>query len=308
MKRFIRDLLLFVVIVSAITAIVNFAYIKQHKADTDKFATIPDEIQICNFGSSLGLYGFNYEDVKDNCVCFNFALSAQYLSYDYRLFQYYGDHIVKGTVVFIPVTYFTILGEKDTDTDIFFSLNQRYYSILPPSLIKEYDIYSDIFSRYLPALAADTGDLVITLLGKSKDDFDEEVWQEVAADVSENEEVSAAEFEKYRMENQEEIDALYALIIGCQEKGAVPILISTPFLSVATENRGVIYNHFYSLINQVVKDTGVDYYDYTFDERFADGYSWFCDSIHLNKEGARNFTNILMQEIVYAKGYLNKLS
>lgn len=66
------------------------------------------------------------------------------------------------------------------------------------------------------------------------------------------------------------------------------------------------FNRFYSTIDQVVKDTGVEYYDYAFDERFANEYSLFMNIDHLNKEGARNFTNILMDEIVYAKGYLDK--
>lgn len=66
------------------------------------------------------------------------------------------------------------------------------------------------------------------------------------------------------------------------------------------------YDHFYSIIGQIVWDTGVEYYDYAFDERFVNEYSWFWDADHLNSEGARNFTNILMDEIVYAKGYLDK--
>ena len=66
-----------------------------------------------------------------------------------------------------------------------------------------------------------------------------------------------------RIENQEEIDALYALIKGCQEKGAIPILITTPYLHEYTdavkENTEDFYDQFYSIIDRVVTDTGVEY-------------------------------------------------
>lgn len=318
MKKFIKNLIIFVAIIAIVTMTVNFIYVK-NKGDmdyTDKFASIPDTVQICNFGSSHGLYGYNYEDLENNYDCFNFGLTAQYLSYDYRLFQYYGNHIDDGTVVFINVSYFSLFGKGEVrDTD-FVSKNKRYYSILPASLIKEYDFKTDLFVRYIPALGADAVVLIKTLLEKSLDTNDEN-WQRVSTDIDVNESAKEDFFKhikqnKYdddgnRIENQEEIDALYALIKGCQEKGAIPILITTPYLHEYTDevkvNAKDFYDQFYSIIYQVVTDTGVEYYDYAFDERFANEYSWFMNSDHLNKEGARNFVDILMREIVYEKGY-----
>lgn len=315
MKVFIRKLLILAIIASTITLVVNYMYVKQHKSDWDKFASVPDTLHICNFGSSHGMFGFNYEDIESEYNCFNFSLQGQHLSYDYRLFQHYNDHITEGTVVFVPVSYSFLFGIEDTSRDDFLSRNQRYYQILPPSLIKEWDRQTDIYFRYLPALVADTGDLVITLLGKSEVSLNEKVWRAVTTDIDayrDAEHIIDKWFDEHDgpgSETQEEIDALYALIEGCQEKGAIPILISTPFLHEfidAMKERENLFDPFYSLINQVVQDTGVEYYDYAFDERFINAYSWFTDSQHLNKEGARNFTNILMEEIVYAKGYLDK--
>ena len=243
------------------------------------------------------------------------------MSYDYRLFQYYGDHIAEGTVVFIPVSYFSLFGTGEVHRDDFATKNKRYYSILPSSLIKEYDFETDIYAKYLPALTANTGDLIKTLLRKTADTIAiDDVWPEAVTDMDVTESAESIAYlhtedkERFyddggnRIENQEEIGALYGLVRGCQDNGAVPILITTPYLHEYTdavkEKSEGFYDHFYSIIGQVVKDTGVEYYDYAFDERFASGYSWFWDSTHLNKEGARRFTNILMQEIVYAKGYL----
>lgn len=291
---------------------------KRHKADEDKFALIPDRIQICNFGSSHGMFGFNYENLENDYDCFNFGLMGQSLSYDYRLFQYYGDHIDNGAVVFIPVSYFSLFGIDETSLEGFAPKNRRYYSILPASLIKDYDSITDIYVSYLPALVTDTGDLVKTLLGKSRTSIDGS-GQKVATDIDVSKNAKATfnihigNNQRFyndngnRIVNQEEIDALYALIKGCQEKGTIPILITTPYLHEYTdevkENTENFYDQFYSLVDQVSKDTGVEYYDYAFDERFSSEYSWFKDCDHLNKEGAKIFVDILMQEIVYTKGY-----
>ena len=314
MVKLIKKILFFILVISIVTITINSLYIRQHKTAMDKFSFIPDTIQICNFGSSHGYYGFNYEDLKNYFDCFNFGLESQSLSYDYRLFQYYSDHIDEGAVIFIPVSYFSLFGTEESSRNEFLAKNKRYYSILPASLIKEYDYKTAIYVRYLPSLASGTDDAIKTLLGQSNN----EDWQRATTDIEASESAEKRFYDHIgkqafynangdRIENQEEIDALYALVKGCQEKGAVPILITTPFLHEYTdevkENSPDFYDHFYSVIDQVVRDTGVEYYYYAFDERFVNNYSWFINIDHLNKEGARNFVDILMQEIVYAKGY-----
>lgn len=320
MKAFTKKLLIFVVIIVIATMFANFIYIKMNKKDpynTNKFTSIPDVIQICNFGSSHGLYGYNYEDIENDYDCFNFGLVSQSLSYDYRLFQCYSDHIDDGTVVFITVSYPSLFGQEEVSGEDFVSKNKRYYTILPASLIKEYDFKTDLFVRYMPVLGVSADELIKMLLGKSSDtDLFDKSWQSVATDIDVSKDAEAAfirhiEKNNYdngkRIENREEIDALYALIKGCQKKGAIPVLITTPYLHEYTdevkENSEDFYDQFYSIIDQVVTDTGVEYYDYAFDGRFVNKYSWFMNSDHLNKEGARNFVDILMQEIVYTKGY-----
>ncbi len=322
MKKFIIKLVAFIVAITVIILIVNSVYIKLDKSNPDyinKFEDIPDKIQICNFGSSHGLYGYNYEDIEDKYKCFNFGLVSQTLSYDYRLFQYYGDHIEEGSVVFITISYFSLFGKDEVNEDDFESKNKRYYTILPPSLIKEYNFKTDLLVRRLPSLGVDTIVLIKTLLGDSTGRNFEE-WQQTAMDIDVDKDAQAAyvrhiEKNKYnegghRIVNQEEIDALYALIEACKEKGAIPVLITTPYLSEYVEeikeNAPHFYDDFYAIVNRIVKDTGVDYYDYAFDERFTDAYAWFMNSDHLNRDGARKFVNILMQEIIYEKG-LDKL-
>lgn len=319
MKRLIKNILIFVIIISMITMLVSFVYVKRRGSypyDVEKFDAIPDAIQVCNFGSSHGLRGFIYEDLEDDYDCFNFSTNGQTLSYDYRLFQYYGNHIVEGSVVFITVSDNSLFGTKETSRDEFSLKNKRYYLILPKSLIKEYNCMMDVYVRLFPALAVNTGNLIKTLLGMEMGEKYITTAEEVAKQVNMGVNRQIGDKEIYydnngnRIENEEEIGALYALIRGCQEKGAIPILISTPYLheymDLAKEVAPDFYEHFYSILDRVVKDTGVEYYDYRFDERFVNEYSWFGNINHLNKEGARNFVNIVMEEIVYANGYLDK--
>lgn len=321
MKKFIIKLTLFSLIVAIITISVNFLFVLLDRNDADytnKFDSIPNKVTICNFGSSHGLYGFNYVDLEDDQFsCFNFSLSAQYLTYDFRLIQQYRDCIDDETVVFIPVSYFSLFGKDEIFEDNFISKNKRYYSILSPKLIKDYDMVTDIYVNYLPALGVDTSELIRTLLGKSTNDEQDSMWLKVASDID----VSAAAKITYsvhikegkfddngnRILNQQEVDALYDLIYFCRDKGATPILVTTPYLSEYTDeikrSDPDFYDDFYNVLSGVIKKTDVDFYDYAFDERFIHNYDWFMDSDHLNKEGARQFTNILFEEAVSKKYY-----
>lgn len=317
MKRFFCKLIMFTVTISIITLAVNYLFIKMDKSNpngTNKFDNIPNTLDVCNFGSSHGLFGFNYADIQRNgYTCFNFGLVSQSISYDYRLMQQYGNHIVEGTIVFIPISYFSLFGKDEEDYEDFESKNQRYYLILPPELIKNYDVKANIYAKYLPAIGVDTATLIKVLIGKKLAADNNENNQVIAASDIDVPEDARAAFERHieknklddngnRILNQQELDALYDLIEYCQDKGAVPILVTTPYLSEYTDEvkkaAPDFYDEFYSVIDAVIKSSGVDYYDYAFDERFSHSYDLFMNADHLNKEGARQFTNILMEEVV----------
>ena len=305
--------MVFFLIVGAITACVNIVYSKRdhtNPQNVNKFQNIPSSIMVCNFGSSHGLDGFNYTDV-DGVECFNFGLLAQVLSYDRRLFDYYKDHIAEGAVVFIPVSYFSLYGNPETTGDEFLYTNRRYYQILPKEMIKEYDIKTDIYVNYFPSLLAGE-DLVKTILSGSEDTSDE-TWSRSASDIDVEKDAEYA-CERHlitnkldengnRILNQEEIEALEYLIDACREEGFIPILVTTPYLREYTdeikEEEPDFLDGFYELVNRIVEKTGVAYYDYGFDDRFIERYDWFMNSDHLNVEGARRFTNILMDEVVH---------
>lgn len=87
---------------------------------TKKFFNMPEGIQICNFGSSHGLNGFNYDGVSDKFSCFNFSLHSQTLMYDYRILKHYVNHIKEGGIVFVIISYFSLFGEPEIESDDWF--------------------------------------------------------------------------------------------------------------------------------------------------------------------------------------------
>lgn len=312
MKKFIKNLAVFLLIIGSLLAALNFAYTRLNRAnadDTAKFAQIPELLDVCNFGSSHALYGFNYEAFGAEYDCFNFALTSQNLSYDLRLFEEYGEHIGAGTTVYITVSYFSLFGDPETVKDEFAAKNKRYYSILSPSRVKEYRFTTDVAVHYLPILGADAETLIKTFAGKNRVDRSGEVWEKVtdeAAARRDAEDAAWRHITKHKLDengvrfiNEEELDALYRLVRGCRERGAKPILVTTPFLKEYTDEVAKdpsFYPQFYALMERVTRELETEYFDYAFDERFQTAYALFMGSDHLNREGAAKFTEILLRE------------
>lgn len=301
--------MVFILIVAACIVVINAIYIQKDTAyyeEIKKFKSIPSEIEICNFGSSHGLYGFNYDDVEDY-TCFNFGLTSQNFSYDYRILYYYQDKISKDAIVFIPISYFSFWVDETTDDD-FLSKNQRYYKFLPANLIKEYDIKTDFYEHYFPSLKA-YGKIWTVLFTKQEDN--EAAIEEQTADSINLETDAMAAYTRHigkfldedgnRVVNQDELDALYNIIDLCKDIGVTPILVTTPYLSEYTDiiekNSPEFYIEFYGLLNTIVEEKGVAYYDYAMDERFNTDYSLFSNADHLNRNGAKKFVEILLDEV-----------
>ena len=315
MRKFIKLLSVYVCILALIVLFVNCWYIALDHRDpnnTNKFNNVPDHIQICNFGSSHGLYGVNYEGYEDTYTCFNFALNSQTLSYDARILEYYQEHLQEGTIVFVTISYNSFFGIPETEYADFETKNMRYYSFLPANLIKNYSIKTNILSKFPSLYAYET--LPLALIGHYLDaDTSLSGWEAVADEYHLPDNTTHAiknhlitgklDENGERIINQEEIDALYDILEICEAKGAVPILVTPPF--------SLVYNNlidirvkdfaadFEAVINSIVSDTGVTYYNYAKDIRFNKDFTYFRDTDHLNKMGAKLFTNILMEEIVY---------
>lgn len=314
MRKFIKKLAFFILISALIVGLVNFAYVKLDRSDrynTDKYSSMPDHIEICNLGSSHTLYGISYEDVKEEYNCFNFALESQTLSYDLRLLEQYKDRIVSGAIVIIPVSYPSFFGPDETELSDFQSKNKRYYSILESKYVKGYDFSTDLFVHYLPALSVDTGILVKALMGKrTKSHFDETRSRTLYdIDLAENaENAYNRHFTGFIYDDAEnlqvntsEIQALKDIIQICNEIQAKPVLITTPlhesYLEHVKNKKPDFLPQFHAIVERIVAETDIDYFDYSMDERFIHSPELFMDADHLNGDGALKFTDLLLENI-----------
>lgn len=319
MKRFLTVLITFVLILATLTFAVNALYLYQQNQIADTMSpmrnsdavirNVPEGIEVACFGSSHALLGLDFEDFDQNYVCFNFGQASQFISYDDRLLQYYLDHFKPGATVLITISHFSLFGKPDTEYDNFAALNKRYYKVLPDNLIKQYDAKTDFYVTKFPALAAeDALSLLSMLIGRNhpNTEWENSTNPEQAAVNAENRYKTFVESKRAadgsRLYNQEEIDALYHMIALCQENGLRPVLITTPYLSEymdqIRENDPTFLDDFYGIIHHIVDETGVSFFDYSADNRFAENYELFHDADHLNRAGARCFTEILFREIV----------
>lgn len=278
--------------------------------DISKFSTLGiyvPEVQIGNLGSSHGLYDFNYNALTEQGYwCFNFANTSQSYNYDHAVLKEYGNYMTKGSILFIPVSYFSFNNEvvNETETE---AMSIRYYHFLSPENIPDYDLYTDIVTHKLPILSA--GEDILKLFPK----LNLSLIAFAADDGINEEEFANRAKERYsrHFDNKEEyfmpkrIDELYEIIDYCREHEITPVLITTPFSKYYHDLVSEEFlQEFESIINKISNDTGVSYYDYSYDPRFRDNLSYFMDADHLNDEGAAYFMEILTEEVTELQDFL----
>lgn len=317
MKKLLRNLLIFLAIVAVLVGTVDGIYLWHRAGDfttmSDKrndevtVRDVPQGIELCNLGSSHGIYGFDYSDLP--YTCFNFGQTDQTLSYDYRILQNYRDSFKEGAVVVILVSHFSFFGTDETERADFASKNSRYYRFLDREYIKEYDLTAAVLSKWLPALTASNPIALFNTLRSPRGGTD--LWKDTT-DAEAAEKHGRARYKNFieskkdengqRIVNQNEIDALFDMIAFCRENGLQPVLVTTPLLSEYStqvhENDPAFYDDFYDILGDVIRQTGAAYYDYSEDPRFSTEYSLFFNTDHLNREGARKFVSVLYSEVL----------
>lgn len=284
---------------------------KMKYADVIKFDMLGREyweIHVGNLGSSHGAYDFNYDALQEKgYICFNFANTSQSYDYDLAILQAYGQYMEEGSVMFIPVSYFSFNNEVVNATERE-AMSIRYYHFLPPEYIPNYDFYIDVVTHKIPILSA--GEDILKLLP----DLKLSLTAHAADDGIDEEEFARRAQERYsrHFDNKEEyflperIDELYAIIDYCQTHDITPVLITTPFSKYYRDLvSDEFLEEFNATVTKIASDTGVSYYDYSADERFRDNLDYFSDSDHLNDQGAEYFMDILRDEVEELKAALN---
>ena len=271
--------------------------------DIAKFSMLGNdyqEVYIGNVGSSHGAYDFSYDNIMSRgYTCFNFANTSQSYNYDYAVLKEFGQYMTDGSVLFIPVSYFSFNNEVTNSTEAE-AMSIRYYHFLSPENIPDYDPYVDIVTTRLPILSA--GEDILQLFP----DLNAALTAHAANDGIDVEEFARRAQDRYNrhFENkdeyflQERIDDLHDIINYCNEHNITPVLITTPYSKYYVDLVSPDFlQEFQTTIDMVTDDTDVNYYDYSHDKRFYENLEYFSDSDHLNEEGAVYFTDILWDEV-----------
>ncbi len=317
MRKFLTKTAIYVFVVVAIALALNMWYLQINPNHTAM--NVPENIQVCNFGSSHGC-AFNYADFKGKHVCSNFSMTSQSLFYDYSILQHYQDKIRPGATVFILASYFSFFGTPEAESKTFQAKNKRYYKFLPRELIMQYDRNVDLFIKDLPCLSPTGLTVFIKHLFKLDrtahlipSDFNRRDTSEIKTTNPSDAAITASQaygrhisgqFDENgrRLRRQESFEAIYGMIDLCKKLGAKPILVTVPYLREYTDafrkNDPEFFSDFYAVIEEIKRNTGIEYYDYAFDERFCRDYSLFANADHMNIEGARRFTNTLLHEVL----------
>ena len=305
--RFALKCLLFPVAAMLIIYCLNKPYheINEKKyQDVLKFSSLGNWytiIKVGNLGSSHGAYDFNYEPLTARGYeCFNFANTSQSYDYDYAVLKEYVQYMTEDSIMLIPVSYFSFNNEVVNESEAE-AMSLRYYHFLSPKNIPNYNPYIDITTNKLPILSA--GEDIIKLLPDFKLSLIALAAEDNGIDM---EEFTRRAQERYsrHFDNKEEyflperIQNLYDIINYCKEHDITPILITTPFSSYYQDLVPEAFlQEFQETVTAIASDTGVEYYNYSCDDRFRNNLEYFMDADHLTEEGALYFTEILINEI-----------
>ena len=264
------------------------------------------EIHVANLGSSHGAYDFVYDDIMARgYICFNFGNTSQSYNYDYALLKEFGQYMENESVLFIPVSYFSFNNEVVNATEAE-AMSLRYYRLLSPQNIPDYDPYVDIITNRLPILSA--GKDILKLFPN----INPVLVAHAAGDGVDVNEFAARAQERYsrHFDNKadyflpERIEELYAIIEYCKEHTITPVLITTPFSKYYRDLVSEDFlREFNSTVNTIASETQTNYYDYSCDSRFHETLEYFSDSDHLNDAGARYFMSILWDEVEELQRY-----
>jgi hypothetical protein len=277
------------------------------KQDTMKFKNVPQQIKLGNVGNSHGEKDFCYENTE--LASFNFALESQSFIYDSNLLDFYQENIAEGAIILIPVSFFSLY-EDELQRANFKSQNSRYYTFLDKEHIRNYDVEYNFLMQYCWLLTRSSENIVSDLLNSRHKIAPLQNWYDSAANMG-KEELKAegltawnrhwkdvSSHKDYQAREEDNIAALVKMIDLCRAKGAVPVLITTPFLNEYSQYYSKDFlDSFYGFINKFSDEHNVLYLDYAFDERFRNSPNLFINSDHLNREGALMFTDIVMKDL-----------
>ncbi len=266
----------------------------------------PDNITLLNLGNSHAMKGLRYNKYYKG-IAHNFALPFQPFVYDYYLLRHIHDNIAPGAVVIVPISYFDwyldfpelFTGDKH---------NSRYYSLLPPEYIYNYNMVDDIQYNIFPVLTAKDNLKYIFNDVQLPQPEEEDKITVKAEDLDHTAKERAELWKNDHMapdEDKDEVKQANILyfkktIVYCISMGCRPVVVCCPVTEDLTAQFSADFmNDFDSTIREVLSEyEGIVFLDYSRDPEFSENISYFSDADHLNSAGGEAFTGKLLGDLV----------
>ena len=336
-------------VAALLIGLINYLYIHGSYytdvyGEVQKFKDVPYHISFANFGTSHGLAAFRYdEDDKDS---FNFALSGEDIYHDFQTLKQFSDHLDKGCIVTIPVSYFSFCLSTEEPSQ------KRYYMYLDKEYIRDFSYETLINSKYVPVLRSIEylfkdliGDQQLNVENfmdepgtKQKGMINASLLNVISSNLIKNnatkniatndqtEDITARESKISELDQhavtraeswrsgrmvlgqaymEENTTLLTEMINYCREHEFTPVLITIPVYHSLTEafTEEELDKYYFSNIDATVKATGVQYIDYSKDERFIFDPTYYSNSDHMSAVGGDVFSRIYREDLK-ENGYL----
>ena len=266
--------------------------------NSSTYRKMPDKITIANTGSSHGVFGIDYKDYEENA--FNFAMISQSLEYDYELIDYYSDQFSEDSILLIVVSWYA-LWYDELEEESFESKNTRYFAVLDKEHMRFNENKNSYRNKNVPfinVINREVGNVFkegINAGSVAEEKTLRKIGEERAAAhlkliISETGEVLPV------LENNRE--AIIKLVELCKRHDIIPVIVTTPYLSEYSDNYPKeVKNVFNRTISEICVNYEIEHWDFSEDERFCNSVNLFSDTDHLNGEGAKLFTGLIMENI-----------
>lgn len=265
------------------------------------------ELQVVNTGSGSGMHDFNYDDLP--LLGFNFALGPQSLLHDYNILKNYFSYLKKGCIVIIPICPFSGMIVKYSKEH-----NFKYYPMLHPATIENFDeeerirayrfYYNPIKTINLTVLLNMVKDELYKIKGKLKCKSQNPSLQKSADDFIRGwksqfsiDDLSLPISETHKADINKRKKTLGDMLDFCKEREFRPVVVMPPMhYSLYQQFPESFMQQYVNPLIEIVVDKGVEFIDYTKDERFSED-NFYSNALFLNETGAKFFTKHLLSDL-----------
>ena len=266
------------IIINPLTLFLLFNILSSNYVNTYEMINNIGSIAYVNIGSSHGRDGLNWENYSDSV---NLGFGSQRMYYGLRLLESIEPHLDSSSTIIIPISVFSFCGR-------FEGPKQRYLGFISRNELN-ITLRDSILQTYFPYLGMNKNESLFMGLQSDNPFIENGVIEamkhiEIAksCNVIESEIVNLTE--SFIIKNNE---SRILFIVTPQYETYSSELLKYPEVSELV----------YSTVLQIVSEYGLEFYDYSNDLRFIQSTQLFRDSSHLNKEGSKKFTSILVDDL-----------